>query len=279
MKTLLNKKLSMAFAAFVLCIVSVKAQIPDRLKNLPPFKLQASILSSLNKPHTPHKLNDMRCSDNAPCLKAQTTLGGSNYDPGLKIAPTSDGGFIVCGLTNSNDDDFHVPASNGADAFVARYNKHSQLLWANTFGGTDYDAFNDIAQTNDGGYISVGQTSSNDGDVSGNHGGNDVWVVKLSPSGNIEWQKCFGGSGDDLGDAVVQTFYGGYAVAGFTNSNDGNVQGNHNTDGNFDGWFIKVGFKGNLLFQHCYGGSDFDGLLAMVPSDFGSFILEGANIF
>ena len=276
MKTLLNKKLTIAFAAILLCITSVKAQIPDRLKNLPPFKLRAAILSSLNKPRT-HTLNDMRCSDNAPCLKAQTTLGGSNFEEGDKILQTRDGGFVVCGQTFSDDGDFSVPPANNGDAYVAKYNKFDKLEWTKTFGGTGYEVFNDIAQTWDGGYIATGQTTSNDGDVSGNHGGNDVWLVKLSASGKIEWQKCFGGSGDEFGEAVVQTFYGGYAIACFTNSNDGNVSGNHNTDGNFDGWFIQIGFKGNLLFQHCYGGSDFDGFFGMVPSDFGSFILEGAS--
>jgi hypothetical protein len=274
MKTLLNKKSILFFATLVLSISILNAQLPNQLNDR--FNKKALML---NLSHN-HKENFLRkhdpiCEKKPFCLQAQTTLGGSNYDAGVKITPTSDGGFIICGLTNSNDDGFHVPASNGADAFVARYNKYSQLQWVKTFGGTGYDSFNDIAQTYDGGYIAVGQTGSNDGDVSGNHGGSDVWAVKLNSSGNIEWQKCFGGSGDDFGDAVVQTFYDGYAITGFTNSNDGNIQGNHNTDGNFDAWFIQINAKGNLLSQHCYGGSDFDGLFAMVQADFGSFILEG----
>lgn len=274
MKTLLNK-LTIAFAA-LLCIASVKAQIPDRFNNLSPFKMRAQILSSLNKPHT-HTLNDMRCSKNAPCLKAQTSLGGSNYDEGHYILQTRDGGFIVCGLTFSNDGDFHATDIINGDAYIAKYNKLRQLEWTKTYGGSGNDVFNNIAQTYDGGYIATGQTTSNDGDVSGNHGNNDVWLVKLSASGKIEWQKCFGGSGDDFGEAVLQTFYGGYAVSCFVNSNDGDISGNHNTDGNFDGWFFQVGPKGNLLFQHCYGGSDFDGFFAMVPSYSGSFILYGAS--
>ncbi len=276
MKTLLNKKLIITLAA-VLCITISKAQIPDKLKDLPAFKMRALMLESLRKPHAPGKLNDMRCSPNAPCLKTQTSLGGSSYDEGHYIIQTRDGGFIVCGFTISNDGDFTTKDTINGDAYIAKYNKSWQLEWAKTYGGTGNDVFNNIAQTYDGGYIATGQTTSNDGDVSGNHGNNDVWLVKLSASGKIEWQKCFGGSGDDLGEAVVQTFYGGYAVACFVNSNDGNVSGNHNTDGNFDGWFFQVGPKGNLLFQHCYGGSDFDGFFAMVPSYGGSFILYGAS--
>jgi len=276
MKILLNKKFLLVFAAIVLFALLTKAQVPDKFKNLPPFKLRAEILSSLNKPHV-HKLNDMRCSDNAPCLKTQTTLGGSNFEEGDKILQTRDGGFVVCGQTFSDDGDFSVPPANNGDAYVAKYNKFGKLEWTKTYGGTGVEVFNDISQTPDGGYIATGSASSNDGDVSGNHGGNDVWLVKLGASGNIEWQKCYGGTGDEFGNAIVQTFYGGYAITTFTNSNDGDVSGNHNTDGNFDGWFIQVAPKGKLLFQHCYGGSNFDGFFAMVPSDFGSFILLGAS--
>jgi len=256
-----------------LCIVSVTAQIPEQLKNLPQFKLRESILLSLSKPYAPGKLNDMHCSPNAPCLKAQTTLGGSSYDEGHKMIQTKDGGFVVCGLTFSNDGNFHTTDIINGDAYIAKYNKLKQLKWTKTYGGSGNDVFNDIVQTYGGGYAVAGQTTSNDGGVRGNHGSNDVWLVKLNASGNIEWQKCYGGTGDEFGNAIVQTFYGGYAVTTFTNSNDGDVSGNHNTDGNFDGWFIQVTPKGKLLFQHCYGGSDFDGLFAIAPSDFGSFIL------
>lgn len=268
--------LALAFAA-LLCITSIKAQIPDKLKNLPPFKMREGNLPFLQRSHAHGKLNPMTCSHKAPCLEDQKTLGGSNLDLSKKIIQTKDGGFIVCGITYSTDGDFDVPPTNNGDAFLAKYNRSGKLEWTKTFGGTGDDAFVDIAQTYDCGFISTGQTSSNDGDVSGNHGANDVWVVKFDPSGNIEWQKCFGGTGDDFGDAVVQSFYGGYAISGFTNSNDGNISGNHNTDGNFDGWFIQLTPSGNLLLQHCYGGSNFDGLFSMVASDFGSYILEGVT--
>jgi hypothetical protein len=278
MKTLLYKKIGITFAAVLLCIASVYAQIPDQLKNLPFFKLRAAILPSLHNPHAPGRLNAMQSSSDAPCLNAQTTLGGSNYDQPGNMIQTKDGGFIVCGYTLSGNGDFHAKDTINGDGYVAKYNRSRQLEWTKTFGGSNGDGFNDIKQTYDGGYIAVGLASSNDGDVSGNHGGFDVWLVKLSASGNIEWQKCYGGSGDEgFGDAVVQTFYGGYAVVSFTNSNDGDVSGNHNTDGNFDGWFIQVAPNGKLLYQHCYGGSDFDGFFGMVSSYGGSFILEGES--
>ena len=46
----------------------------------------------------------------------------------------------------------------------------------------------------DYGYLLVGSTYSNDIDVSGNHGESDMWVIKIDTIGNINWQKCIGGS-------------------------------------------------------------------------------------
>lgn len=68
---------------------------------------------------------------------------------------------------------------------------------AKIFRGTGFDWAYSIQQTSDSGYIVSGESSSNNGDVSGNHGGADDWIVKLSSAGNIQWQKSFGGTGSD----------------------------------------------------------------------------------
>ena len=100
-----------------------------------------------------------------------------------------------------------------------------------------------VQQTSDGGYIVAGSTRSNDGDVSGNHEEVwwlvwDFWVVKLDRYGDIEWQKCLGGSDSDWAYNIQQTSDGGYIVAGYTGSNDGDVSGNH---GEKDFWVVKLG--------------------------------------
>lgn len=274
MKTLLNKKLMIAIV-MLLCITSIKAQVPDRLKNLPPFQFRSSMLSLLHKP-SPAQPNARHCSPNAYCLKKQTVLGGTGNDQGQIIIPTHDEGFIVCGTTNSYKGELHTNDSINGDAFLAKYNKFRKLEWTKTYGGSGFDGFSNIVQTWDGGYVAVGGTFSNDGDVSGNHGGADVWVVKVNASGKIIWQKCYGGTSDEFGNSLVQNFYGGYAIVAETYSNNGDVSGNHSADGLADGWFIKINAAGKLLYQHCYGGSSWDVLSGIVPSGFGSFIVMGA---
>ena len=111
------------------------------------------------------------------------------------------------------------------------------LQWQKTLGGTVGDECYSIELTNDGGYIVVSNTNSNDGDVTGNHGGVDSWVVKLNATGDIVWQKTLGGTSDDFAYSIQLTNDGGYIVAGITNSNDGDVTGNH---GSGDSWVVKL---------------------------------------
>ena len=83
----------------------------------------------------------------------------------------------------------------------------------------------------------AGYTISTNGDVTGNHGSNDYWVVKLDAAGNILWQKALGGTGSDQAQAITASADGGYVVAGYSNSNDGDVTGNH---GSYDSWVVKL---------------------------------------
>src|SRR5690606_33407927 len=83
----------------------------------------------------------------------------------------------------------------------------------------------------------AGQSKSNDGDVTGNHGSHDCWVVKLDHTGNIQWQKSLGGSSIDVAHSIQQTADGGYILAGYSHSNDGDVTGNH---GGYDCWIVKL---------------------------------------
>jgi hypothetical protein len=79
------------------------------------------------------------------------------------------------------------------------------MQWQKSLGGSHDDQAYSIQQTSDGGYIVAGLSSSNDGDVSGNHGGVDYWIVKLDRDGNLEWENSLGGSLDDYAQSIDQT--------------------------------------------------------------------------
>src|SRR5580765_6507998 len=101
------------------------------------------------------------------------------------------------------------------------------IQWQRSLGGTNDEYANDIELTNDGGYIVAGYSQSVDGEVTGNHGGQDYWVVKLDAAGNIQWQQCYGGTSDDVAASIYQTTEGAYIVAGYSESVDGDITAHH----------------------------------------------------
>lgn len=203
----------------------------------------------------------------------QRCLGGSGYEFGASIVQTTDGGFVLAGITTSTDGD--VSGNQyGAAVWIVKLDGTGNILWQRCLGGSSIDWPYSIQQTADGGYIVAGYTESNDGDVSGNHGGKDAWVVKLDGSGNKVWQRCLGGSGTDMAYSIQQTADGGYIVAGGTDSNNGDVSGNH---GGADAWVVKLDGAGNKVWQRCFGGSDVDIAFSIRQTTDGGYIFAGGT--
>lgn len=192
----------------------------------------------------------------------QHCYGGTNDDKCNAIRATFDGGYVLAGYATSNNDDVHGN-HGGEDFWVVKITAVGDTQWEKCYGGSNIDEAWDIRQTVDSGYVVAGYTYSNDGDVSGNHGDADIWVIKLSSNGLLQWQKCLGGSGKEWAEnyysagsgAVCQTSDGGYIVAGLSMSNDGDVSGNH---GATDVWVVRLTDTGSIVWAKCYGGSSND---------------------
>ena len=165
----------------------------------------------------------------------QKTFGGSKFEVANSIQET-DEGYIVEGFSDSTDGD--VSGNYGSsDYWIVKLDTKGNIDWQRSLGGKDKEISAGIQQTKDGGYIIGGWSESNDGDVSGNHGKGDYWIIKLDARGDIVWQKSLGGSGTDRLNSIQQTADGGYIVAGSSESNDGDVSGNH---GASDFWIVKL---------------------------------------
>lgn len=186
--------------------------------------------------------------------------------------------FYNCVIQSGNDEfiaagsiDDYID-STSAQLTVSKYKIDGALEWNKNFGGSSIDGAHDIIQSNDGNYVVAGYTYSNNFDVSGNHGNADFWLIKIDAAGNLLWQKCFGGSGDDKAYSIQQTSDGGYIVAGTTSSSDGNISANK---GYMDGWVIKLDKAGNLQWEKCFGGTSEDAFKSVSQNADGSFILTG----
>jgi gliding motility-associated-like protein len=181
-------------------------------------------------------------------------LGGTFDDIGSVIHQTPDGGYVVGGESATLPGDGDVTTTNhgGLDYWIVKLDASGAIQWQYSYGGENNEYLYGLEFAPDGGYILAGQTLSKGGDVSGNHGGLDFWVVKINSAGVMQWQKCLGGSKDDEAYGVQVLADGSSIVAGYTASNDGDVSGNH---GQSDMWVVKLDPSGNLLWSKCLGGS------------------------
>ena len=194
----------------------------------------------------------------------EKSLGGTDLDWGLCIFPTEDYGYIAGGLTMSTDVDVNCELHSEYyhDAWIVKLDSSANIQWQRCLGGSFGDNATEIIQTTDGGYLFAGTTNSNDGDVSGFHGtpgtvyNRDIWVVKLDETGNIEWQKCLGGTDNEDPKFIIEKEDNGYLVGGWTDSHDGDVTGNHSIAGKADIWLVKLSDDGVIEWQQCIGNSN-----------------------
>ncbi|CAN5671463.1 lipoprotein [soil metagenome] len=152
---------------------------------------------------------------------------------------------------------------------LTTYSQAPSIEWQRCYGGNSFDTPYFITRTIDHSYLLLGITNSTNGDVSGNHGNYDIWIVKIDSLGDILWKHCYGGSSDEFVAYAIEDNDGSIYITGSTTSNNGNVAGNH---GSYDGWLLKLDSAGNLLWQHCYGGSQGDLLGGIVRTPDGLLI-------
>jgi hypothetical protein len=183
------------------------------------------------------------------------TYGGSNDDAANSVQQTSDGGYIVAGGTKSF-------GAGEYDFWLVKTSSVGTQQWSKTYGGIHYDAANSVRQTSDGGYIVVGYTGSSGA------GAEDFWLVKTDSAGNEQWNKTYGGTGEDYPDSVQQVFDGGYIVAGHTSSFGA---------GSSDFWLVKTDPSGNHQWNKTYGGHDIDYAHSIQQTGDGGYIVVGST--
>jgi hypothetical protein len=198
------------------------------------------------------------------------------------VLEAMDDGYIVTGTSAPYECDVAITKKN--EFGVLKLNFNGDLIWKKCLGGNHEDAAYGIHHTVDGGYVVVGSTRFEPGDNRGCHGpleNSNGWVVKLDRQGNMLWQRCLGGSLDDSFNSIEQTSDGGYIVAGYALSKDGDVNGLHEDPSSFfpksDCWVVKLDLQGNILWQKCLGGSGSEHANSIQETKDGNYILAGGT--
>lgn len=181
-------------------------------------------------------------------------FGGTNNDRSYDALQTADGGFLIVGASES--DDFDIIDDKGSyDFWAVRLTTNGDKLWTKSFGGSEIDIGYAITKTTDGNYIMVGDTRSNDKDVTNAKGSADAWAVKFNDSGEKIWQKTYGGSDFESARSIHSTQKGTYIIAGNTRSTTGDFTENK---GQNDALVYLIDENGAIKFQKTIGGSSLD---------------------
>jgi Secretion system C-terminal sorting domain len=216
-------------------------------------------------------------------IEWQNVIGANNFDAAFSIKPTSDGGYIVGGYSQSGISGDKTEANRGVGGFsngdywIVKLSSNGTIQWDKTFGGSGEDYLVNIEEITGGGYIVGGYSDS---PISGektqaSQGGVDFWLVKLDATGTKIWDKTIGFNGIEVLTSVKQTIDGGFILGGSVSICTNNGKTNY---GAWDYWVVKTDANGDIQWHQTYGGSHDDYLesVRQNPTD-GSFILGGRS--
>jgi hypothetical protein len=209
-------------------------------------------------------------------------LGGSLADNLTDLQQVNDGGYVLVGASSSSNTGT-MPGLNtngGRDFWIVKLDATGNTSWQKLLGGSGNEEAYGIQATADGGCLVSGRSSSsNTGTLTGvsSNGALDLWILKLNPSGNIQWQKLYGGANDEGLARIQVTSDGGSIVSGYSSSsNTGNLTGLINA-GSFDSYILKLDASGNIQWQKLYGGTQADISYGIRVLNDDSYIITGIS--
>jgi len=183
------------------------------------------------------------------------TYGGTDLEYGSSVQLTSDGGYIIIGVTMSF-------GAGDRDFYLIKTDANGDIIWTQTYGGTGSDEGYFVQLTSDGGYIMVGETCSYGVPT----GTADVWLIKTDADGNLLWSQTYGGAYTDFGNSVQLTSDDGYIIAGGTWSYGA---------GYTDAYLIKTDANGDTLWTQTYGNTMYDTAYSIHQTYDDGFIFTG----
>lgn len=211
------------------------------------------------------------------------TLGGFGNDIDPYVLQTRDGGFLVGGrsMSQASGDKTENALNLSADYWLVKLDDNGMVQWNNTIGGIQMDAVAAMAPApeQNGGFLVAGYSHSGLGGdkKEDNRGSNlwaDYWVMKISNTGKLLWQKAFGGKNDDMLTCMEVTRDSGYLFGGYSYSPSG-FEKTDSFIGNNDFWIVKTDVSGIRQWDKVIGGAFSDFQTALVQTADSGFLAGG----
>jgi len=210
----------------------------------------------------------------------QKSFGYLGADIGVSLIETNDNGYFLTGVLDvtASGGEGNTRHSNsrhaGGDYWAIKLDVSGNIQWSKYYGGSFTDTPYDAIQTSDNGYIIVGSSDSDDVDINNNKGTYDFWVLKVSESGSIIWEKSYGGSEIDEAWSIAESNDGNFVIVGDTRSSDQDVS---NLSGAADLWVIKINPSGDLIWEKTIGGTSFDVGRSINKTQDNGFLISGSS--
>ncbi|MDD4809540.1 MAG: prepilin-type N-terminal cleavage/methylation domain-containing protein [Bacilli bacterium] len=225
------------------------------------------------------------------CLQGASTFashyvsyGGKYLDEFNDVKETSDGGYIAVGRSNSEIITKYGTTNNGKyDAIIVKFKSDGIVEWSRNFGGSNNDVFNAVIEGPDG-YVTVGQTSSNDGDLEDYKGGNyDALIVKYDTNGNVVYKKSYGTNSsisnhnERFLDIIIDN--NSYIIIGNIDgrSKSGDLLGETETLKQYDGIILKMDLEFNTVWRNFFVGTYNDSFNKIIKTSNNDYIIAGQS--
>ncbi|MFL2912195.1 MAG: SUMF1/EgtB/PvdO family nonheme iron enzyme [Opitutales bacterium] len=206
------------------------------------------------------------------------TYGGNGWDHFNEMIPTSDGGYLFVGSSDSNVSGKKSQDSRGGkDYWAVKVDASGNQLWDKRFGGSGEDLCKGALATSDGGYLLFGTSDSPaNGDRSVWRYGKDYWVVKIDANGIMLWEKTYGSGLDDICYDALELPNGNIILAGTSNSAAWAEKSQNSMGGN-DFWLVELNSEGSKVRDKVFGGTGDDRLYSFELTHDGGLLLGGIN--
>lgn len=215
------------------------------------------------------------------------TFGGLLNDIPNSITIDKNGNSIVTGLFRGiadfdpdSNSTYQLTSAGSPDVFIQKLDSNGNFVWANRFGGSSTDYGLGVETDLNGNVYTVGRFRSNvDFDPGSgtarliNQGGDDIFIQKLDPNGNLLWVRGMGDTFDDWAYSVAIDKTGNVLTTGFFN---GTVDFNTDTSGTYnltssgdrDIFIQKLDSNGNFLWAKTLGSTGDDvGYSILIDTD------------
>lgn len=202
------------------------------------------------------------------------TINSYGSDIPMDLLTTKDGGSVISAYSSGGGGDKdETELGIASDYWIIKIDQSGEIIWQNTIGGAISEVLPHIIETEDGGFLVGGSSSSNISfdKTENSRGLHDYWLVKLNSFGEIEWDKTFGGQNQDYIYSILET-PDGYLIGGISESSESGDK-NEASRGGIDIWLIKINKLGSLIWQKTYGGASDDTISSIIRTIDGGYLI------